>query len=62
MEGVLVRKKSNFRVVIYVAVSLGERASILAQLKQIVPQFTYTGCDQPGSVVGGCANCMKFRR
>jgi hypothetical protein len=35
-----------------VAVSLGKRASILAQLKQIVPQFTYTGCDQPGSVVG----------
>jgi FlaA1/EpsC-like NDP-sugar epimerase len=35
-----------------VAVSLGKRASILAQLKQIVPQFTYTGCDQPGSGVG----------
>ena len=32
--------------------SLGKRASILAQLKQIVPQFTNTGCDQPGSVVG----------
>ena len=37
---------------LYVAVSLGKRASILAPLKQIVPQFTYTGCDQPGSVVG----------
>jgi hypothetical protein len=37
---------------LYVAVSLGKRASILAQLKQIVPQFTNTGCDQPGSVVG----------
>jgi hypothetical protein len=37
---------------LYVAVSLGQRASILAQLKQLVPQFTYTGCDQPGSVVG----------
>jgi len=36
---------------LYVAVSLGKRASILAQLKQLVPQFTYTGCDQPGSVV-----------
>jgi FlaA1/EpsC-like NDP-sugar epimerase len=31
---------------LYVAMSLGERASILAQLKQIVPQFTYTDCDQ----------------
>ena len=37
---------------LYVAVSLGKRTSILAQLKQIVPQFTNTGCDQPGSVVG----------
>src|ERR1700686_843757 len=37
---------------LYVAVSLGKRASILAQLKQIVPQFTYSGCDQPGSAVG----------
>jgi len=37
---------------LYVAVSLGKRASILAQLKQIVPQFTYTGCDQPGTAVG----------
>ncbi|MGD1213723.1 MAG: nucleoside-diphosphate sugar epimerase/dehydratase [Terriglobales bacterium] len=32
-----------------VAVSLGKRASILAQLKQIVPQFTYAGSDQAGS-------------
>jgi FlaA1/EpsC-like NDP-sugar epimerase len=32
-----------------VAVSLGARASILARLKQIVPQFTYTDCDQVGS-------------
>ena len=47
---------------LYVAVSLGKRASILAQLKQLVPQFTYTGCDQPGSAVGVVANCMKFRR
>jgi len=37
---------------LYVAVSLGKRASILAHLKQIVPQFTYSGCDQPGSAVG----------
>ena len=37
---------------LYVAVSLGKRASILAQLKQIVPQFTHSGCDQPGSVIG----------
>jgi FlaA1/EpsC-like NDP-sugar epimerase len=36
---------------LYVAVSLGKRASILAQLKQIVPQFTYSGCDQPGSAI-----------
>jgi FlaA1/EpsC-like NDP-sugar epimerase len=31
---------------LYVAMSLGKRASILAQLKQIVPQFTYAGSDQ----------------
>ena len=37
---------------LYVAVSLGKRASILAHLKQIVPQFTHSGCDQPGSAVG----------
>jgi hypothetical protein len=30
----------------------GKRASILAQLKQIGPQFTYTGCHLPGSGVG----------
>jgi FlaA1/EpsC-like NDP-sugar epimerase len=36
---------------LYVALSLGKRASILAQLKQIVPQFTYTGCDQAGTAV-----------
>jgi FlaA1/EpsC-like NDP-sugar epimerase len=34
---------------LYVAVSLGGRASILAQLKLIVPQFTYTDCDQAES-------------
>ena len=34
---------------LYAAMSLGERASILAQLKQIVPQFTYTDSDQVGS-------------
>jgi FlaA1/EpsC-like NDP-sugar epimerase len=28
---------------LYVAVSLGERASILSQIQQIVPQFTYDG-------------------
>jgi FlaA1/EpsC-like NDP-sugar epimerase len=31
---------------LYVAMSLGDRARILAQLKQIVPQFTYPNCDQ----------------
>jgi FlaA1/EpsC-like NDP-sugar epimerase len=31
-----------------VAVSLGERAFILAQLKRIVPQFTYAGSDRVG--------------
>jgi len=34
---------------LYVAMSLGERGSILARLKQIVPQFTYPGCDHAGS-------------
>jgi FlaA1/EpsC-like NDP-sugar epimerase len=29
-----------------VAMSLGDRTSILAQLQQIVPQFSYTDCDQ----------------
>jgi hypothetical protein len=29
--------------------SLGKREPILAQLKQIVPQFTYAGCDQTGT-------------
>lgn len=33
---------------LYVAVSLGERAFILAQLKRIVPQFTYAGSDRVG--------------
>ena len=33
---------------LYVAMSLGQRASILAQLQQIVPQFTYAGSDQAG--------------
>lgn len=31
---------------LYVATSLGKREPILAQLKRIVPQFTYSGCDQ----------------
>ena len=35
---------------LYVAVSLGQRASILAHLQQIVPQFTYSGSDQDGSM------------
>ena len=30
---------------LYVAMSLGPRTAILARLKQIVPQFTYTDCD-----------------
>src|ERR1700687_191662 len=34
---------------LYVAMSLGKRASILAHLQQIVPQFTYAGCDPAGS-------------
>jgi FlaA1/EpsC-like NDP-sugar epimerase len=34
---------------LYAAMSLGERASILAQLKQIVPQFTYADWDQVAS-------------
>jgi FlaA1/EpsC-like NDP-sugar epimerase len=34
---------------LYVTMSLGRRDSILAQLKQIVPQFTYEGSDQTAS-------------
>ena len=34
---------------LYVAVSLGERAAIVAQLQQIVPQFTCAGTNQAGS-------------
>jgi hypothetical protein len=34
---------------LYVAMSVGQREPILAQLKRIVPQFTYAGCDQAGS-------------
>jgi len=34
---------------LYVAMSLGERTSILAQLQQIVPQFTYEDGDRAGS-------------
>jgi FlaA1/EpsC-like NDP-sugar epimerase len=34
---------------LHVAMSRGRRASILAQLRQIVPQFTYAGCDRAGS-------------
>jgi FlaA1/EpsC-like NDP-sugar epimerase len=30
---------------LHLAVSIGERASILANLRQIVPQFTYPGCE-----------------
>jgi FlaA1/EpsC-like NDP-sugar epimerase len=32
-----------------VAMSLGTREPIMAQLKRIVPQFTYAGCDQAGN-------------
>jgi FlaA1/EpsC-like NDP-sugar epimerase len=35
---------------LYVAMSLGQRDSILAQLQQIVPQFTYAGSDRAGSM------------
>ncbi len=35
---------------LYVAMSLGKREPILAQLRRIVPQFTYAGCDQARSV------------
>ncbi len=31
---------------LYVAMSLGKREPIMAQLRRIVPQFTYAGCDQ----------------
>ena len=31
---------------LYIAMSLGERDSILAHLRQIVPQFTYAGSDE----------------
>ena len=31
---------------LHVAMSLGDRTSILAQLQQIVPQFSYADCDQ----------------
>jgi FlaA1/EpsC-like NDP-sugar epimerase len=31
---------------LYVAMALGKREPIMAQLKRIVPQFTYAGCDQ----------------
>jgi FlaA1/EpsC-like NDP-sugar epimerase len=34
---------------LHVAMSLGERESIMAHLKQIVPQFTYAGCEQAAS-------------
>jgi FlaA1/EpsC-like NDP-sugar epimerase len=34
---------------LYVAMSLGQRASILAQLQEIVPQFTYADGDRAGS-------------
>src|SRR5713101_6403634 len=34
---------------LYVAMSLGKRASILAQLKRIVPQFAYTDVDRAGA-------------
>ena len=34
---------------LYVAMSLGKRESIMAQLKEIVPQFTYAGCEQAGN-------------
>jgi FlaA1/EpsC-like NDP-sugar epimerase len=34
---------------LYVAMSLGKREPIMAQLQQIVPQFTYAGCDRTGN-------------
>jgi FlaA1/EpsC-like NDP-sugar epimerase len=33
------------------AVSVGERSSILARLRQIVPQFTYTSCETDSELV-----------
>jgi FlaA1/EpsC-like NDP-sugar epimerase len=35
---------------LYVAMSLGERNSIMSRLKQIVPQFTYAGCGHAASI------------
>jgi|SRR5579859_1547384 len=34
---------------LYMAMSLGKREPILFQLRRIVPQFTYAGCDQPAN-------------
>jgi FlaA1/EpsC-like NDP-sugar epimerase len=34
---------------LYVAMSLGKREPIMAQLQQIVPQFAYAGCDRTGN-------------
>ena len=31
---------------LYVALSLGQQATVLARLREIVPQFSYRGCDQ----------------
>lgn len=35
---------------LYVALSLGRQASVLAQLRQIVPQFSYAGCETVANV------------
>jgi hypothetical protein len=35
---------------LYVAMSVGERAPILAQLRQIVPQFAYEGSEHTGNL------------
>jgi FlaA1/EpsC-like NDP-sugar epimerase len=35
---------------LYVALSLGQTESMLARLRQIVPQFSYPGCDQPATL------------
>jgi FlaA1/EpsC-like NDP-sugar epimerase len=36
---------------LHLAVSIGERSSILARLRQIVPQFTYLGCEIDSELV-----------
>jgi len=52
---------------LYVAMSLGERTSILAKLRQIVPQFSYADREQTGSAeklilkLGPVANVSETR-